>query len=110
MNTATKIKFSEHAIRDRGSRIATIATTIGFGNIVQTFHRVNHHGPCIHQITDSGIVIIKTPDEKEVITCYAITLEKLKGYYEQIESKPPTALIKTVMSNQKKRKFLFENS
>jgi len=106
-----RIQFSEHAINDRSDRIVKIATSMGFGNIIETIESENHYGPTRHCLTDTGVIIVKPAKEEKVITMYAISEGKLKNFYAQAAKSVPLYLLKVVRSNVKRyRDLVFENA
>lgn len=69
----TKIKMTYHVQEDRIERMTAIATTVGFGKpIIQKIHNGARK-----QLTTTGIILVKAPDEEVLITLYA-------GSYQQI--------------------------
>ena len=100
-----RINFTTHASADREERIIRIATTIGFGEVIGSFPNRNEHGPTMHCITDTGILIVKDRYEQNVITMFALKESRLHYYYGD---RVPKSLLQTVRNNQRKRKFLFE--
>ncbi len=104
-----KIEFSEHAKADREERIIRIATTVGFGEVIECFPEHNKYGDTMHCLTDTGIIIVKDRQQTKVITMFPCSEAKLLAYWKiHRKSAPPTTIRKVIQNNQRKRKFLFE--
>lgn len=74
--------LSIHCRVDRPERIAYIATTIGYGNIIKKRAYRNASGPFIRCLTDTGVIICKTPDESKVITMFIATTHQVVAMYK----------------------------
>lgn len=62
---------SIHCVRDRADRIAFIATTIGFGEIIQKRVFYTKDGrSSIRCLTSTGVIICKDMSETKVITMF----------------------------------------
>lgn len=84
-----------HCEVERASRVQHIITEVGLGQVVKkTFSR-----GCYVCITDTGITLVKTADEKTVVTMYVTTYRELVAAY-QGEKKIPPYLKKKVNQNQ----------
>lgn len=95
-----KIEFSNHCIEERTERIYEIASTIGFGEIMQYFPGAHE----VKAITDTGVLLIMTPNKKKIITLYVVTMAQAKKIFK---GEVPTQLKKTLRRYEKKGKFQY---
>lgn len=105
------MKFSYHVAVEREERLTTIATTIGFGKVVDTFYRKDKNVNEVrsYSITDTGVLIIKDESEKYLITAYAVRAKKLASFYKERGcTLAPSYLMQVARNNEKKRKYLFD--
>ena len=70
--------FSHHALTERADRIAYIATTIGFGEIVHAVWDVNNQN--YRCITDTGVMMSKSRDDV-IITMFIATYGQVERLY-----------------------------
>lgn len=91
--------FSRHIVEDRIDRYVAIATKIGFGEILYTVNSTNRYGDTIMQLTSTGVIIVKTPDEK-LITIYCGTIATVKKHFRL--DCMPRDLFFTIRNNEKK--------
>ena len=105
-----KATMTYHASTDRCDRITTILTSIGVGEVVHEYTRMNPHGEVIQSITNTGVLISRIPETGKIITMYALTEQKLFQYwhFSGKTTRPPQYLINVVKNNMKKRAYLFE--
>ena len=96
--------LSSHVRNDRTDRLALIATTIGFGEIIKIKVKPGKYGDVQMCITDTGVTIIKDLNDK-VITAYACRINELTFIFE---GRAPKQLYRMVCTNMKKRKYLYE--
>ena len=103
------MKFSSHVAIEREDRLVTIATTIGFGSVVDTFFRTEQSGEVrCYCITDTGVLLIKDRRQKVLITAYAAHARKIASFYREIGKSVPRYLINVATNNEKKRAYLFK--
>lgn len=95
-----KIEFSNHCIEERSERIYEIASTIGFGEIMQYFPGAHE----VKAITDTGVLLIMTPNKKKIITLYVVTMAQAKKIFK---GEVPAQLKKTLRRYEKKGKFQY---
>ena len=95
-----KIEFSNHCIEERTERVYEIASTIGFGEIMQYFPGAHE----VKAITNTGVLLIMTPNKKKIITLYVVTMAKEKKIFK---GEVPAQLKKTLNRYKKKRKFQY---
>lgn len=95
-----KIEFSNHCIEERTERVYEIASTIGFGEIMQYFPGAHE----VKAITDTGVLLIMTPNKKKVITLYIATMAQAKKLFK---GEVPTQLKKVLRGYEKKGKFQY---
>ena len=95
-----KIEFSNHCIEERIGRVYEIASTIGFGEIIQYFPGAHE----VKAITDTGVLLIMTPNKKKIITLYVVTMAQAKKIFK---GEVPAQLKKTLRRYEKKGKFQY---
>ena len=95
-----KIEFSNHCIEERTERIYEIASTIGFGEIMQYFPGAHE----VKAITTTGVLFIMTPNKKKVITLYIATMAQAKKLFK---GEVPAQLKKVLRGYEKKGKFQY---
>ena len=95
-----KIEFSNHCIEERSERVYEIASTIGFGEIMQYFPGAHE----LKAITDTGVLLFMTPNKKKIITLYVMTKAKKKKLFK---GEVPAQLKKTLRRYEKKGKFQY---
>lgn len=73
---------SKHYLTDRAAR-ETIVNQIGMGKVIDKFVVDRHHrnGAEIHEITDTGIIIIYNQRTKKMITKLIARPGQIKRYY-----------------------------
>ncbi len=89
-----KFVGSKHAVVDREERLVRIATTIGFGEIVQSRE---DHGR-IKSITDTGVIWVHTK-QNVLVTAF---VANVNDAYFVFDGKPPRNLLQTVKKNSQK--------
>lgn len=95
-----KIEFSNHCIEERTERVYEIASTIGFGEITQYFPGAHE----VKAITDTGVLLIMTPNKKKIITLYVLTMAQAKKLFK---GEVPVKLKKVLRGYEKKGKFQY---
>ena len=95
-----KIEFSNHCIEERTERVYEIASTIGFGEIMQYFPGAHE----VKAITNTGVLLIMTPNKKKIITLYVVTMAQAKKLFK---GEVPVQLKKTLRRYEKKGKFQY---
>ena len=102
------LKISKHCINERRERLTAIIQTVDLGEEIACFTGYNEIGEVLEVITDTGVLILKSPTDGMVVTAYMITIEKAAASYKKHGyTRVPTALEKTIKNNIKKRGFLF---
>ena len=91
---------TKHLIEDRADRVVFIATTVGFGDIVEEFYMEDNHGKHFECVTSTGVIIVKGLDKKTVITMYVAHHNQIKRLYK--ERKIPRNLQAVIKRNEKK--------
>lgn len=91
---------TKHLIEDRADRVVFIATTVGFGDIVEEFYIEDNHGKHFECVTSTGVIIVKGLDKKTVITMYVAHHNQIKRLYK--EKKIPRNLQAVIKRNEKK--------
>lgn len=91
---------TKHLIEDRADRVVFIATTVGFGDIVEEFYVEDNHGKHFECVTSTGVIIVKGLDKKTVVTMYVAHHNQIKRLYK--ERKIPRNLQAVIKRNEKK--------
>ena len=94
-----KTVFSKHMTDDRADRYVTIATKVGFGEVMYTVQRDGQYGLVTMELTSTGVVIVKGADNR-IITMYCATVATVKCYFEL--ARMPMGLYNSVRSNEKR--------
>ena len=76
-----KIEFSNHCIEERTERVYEIASTIGFGEIMQYFPGAHE----VKAITDTAVLLIMTPNKKKIITLYVVSIAQANIIFKEKE-------------------------
>lgn len=76
--------------------------TIGEILISVTWDRGHPHGPEIHHVTDTGIIIIENAITHNLVTRYIARPNQIKRLYKRINEEPPQDLLKLATIHQKK--------
>ena len=98
-----KVTISHHLRADRLDRVAYIATTIGYGNIV--FERHSSSTPTVSCLTDTGVLIVK--DEEGMIITMYIAEYKQANYVTH--NNTPQWLSNVIKKNLQKRRHILQN-
>ena len=91
---------TKHLTEDRMDRVVFIATTIGFGEIVEEFYIEDNHGKHYECVTSTGVIIVKGLDKKTVVTMYVARHNQIKRLYKEREI--PRNLRAIIKRNEKK--------
>ena len=98
-----KINPTKHLLEDRMDRVVFIATTIGFGEVVDEFIvEDKKRGQRCECVTSTGVIIVKGMDRKTVITMFIGTVKQLAWLYHG-ERNIPLSVLKVAKRNEKKR-------
>lgn len=92
---------TKHLTEDRMDRVVFIATTIGFGEIVEEFYIEDNHGKHYECVTSTGVIIIKDLSKKVIITMFVGRMAQVKRLYGDREI--PKNLKAIVKRNEKKK-------
>lgn len=87
---------TRHASEDRLDRITAIAMTIGFGQVIKERQKDGKW----YQITDTGVMVVRTPDRESIITMWAATQRQVADIYG--EETIPGTLRNKMKANRKK--------
>ena len=98
-----KVKFSKHALEERADRIAYIATTIGFGEII--FQEWDDRYQNYQCLTDTGVIIAKASDDT-IITMFIATYDQA---HRLMKGKVPTAVKNKILKNMKRNRTTQQN-
>ena len=98
-----RVNISHHLRAERLDRVAYIATTIGYGNIV--FERHSSSTPTVSCLTDTGVLIVK--DEEGMIITMYIAEYKQANYVTH--NNTPQWLSNVIKKNLQKRRHILQN-
>lgn len=92
---------SRHWEKDREAREAII-NQIGIGIVIKTvvMDRGHKNGPEIHEITNTGIVVIYNQRTHKMVTKLIARPNQIKRYYKEDET-IPTGLIELAKAHQR---------
>lgn len=91
---------TKHLTEERMDRVVFIATTVGFGEILENFFVDDNHGKHYECITSTGVIIVKGLDKKTVVTMYVARYNQIKRLYKEREI--PRGLKVVIKRNEKK--------
>ena len=94
-----KTKFSRHMTTDRADRYVTIATKVGFGDVLYSVQRNGRYGMVNMELTSTGVIFVKGLDGY-IITMYCATVATIKCYFGL--ERMPVSLYNSVRSNEKR--------
>ena len=97
-----KTSFSRHMVEDRADRYATIATKVGFGEVLYTSTYSDREGRWHNrtvQLTSTGVCIVRAEDNT-IVTMYCATVAIVKSYFH-IEMLP-RELFAAIRLNERK--------
>lgn len=96
--TPFRIRFSKHALNERADRIAYIATTIGFGEVIARKEVVDERGKAIRLLTDTGVIIVTDIHEKYILTMWIANPTQVKDFYpDGVRNQAVLRLVKKYM-------------
>ena len=95
-----KIIPTKHLTEERMDRVVFIATTIGFGEILENFYVEDNHGKHYECVTSTGVIIVKGLDKKTVVTMYVAHYNQIKRLYKEREI--PKNLKLVIKRNEKR--------
>lgn len=81
MTSTLHIQFSKHALTERADRIAFIATTVGFGNVIKRRMVTDERGKAMRLLTDTGVIIVTNPEETMILTMWIAGPAQVKEFY-----------------------------
>lgn len=103
------MKCTYHAGIERQERATAILTEVGLGEEVHSILRRDKKLRWAkHTITDTGVILITSPDEGRIITLYVATAEQAKDLFGG--RRVPAGLMKTVKKNEKRFAYLYKLS
>lgn len=94
---------TRHLTEDRADRVVFIATTIGFGEVVDEFYIEDNHGKHYECVTSTGVIIVKGLDKKTVVTMYIARHGQIKRLYG--DRPIPRGLAIVIKRNEKKKLY-----
>lgn len=83
MTSASRWKFSAHALNDRSDRIAYIATTVGFGTVIARRKVIDERGAVKRLLTDTGVVLVTDLTETTILTMWIADPTQVKSFYPE---------------------------
>lgn len=95
--------MTKHARVDRQARLNFILDTVGVGNIVAGMINTNNGHPNFECLTDTGVLLVFSPDRKILITAYIPNTEKAVAVYLKSTQRKslPDGLYNKIKANQK---------
>ena len=97
-----KTSFSRHMVEDRTDRYVTIATKVGFGEVLYTSTYSDRNGSWKNrtvELTSTGVCIVRAED-KTIVTMYCVTLALAKSYFKI--DRMPKELFAAIRLNERK--------
>jgi hypothetical protein len=97
-----KTSFSKHMVEDRADRYVTIATKVGFGEVLYTSTHSDRNGSWKNrtvELTSTGVCIVRAED-KTIVTMYCVTLALAKSYFKL--DRMPKELFAAIRLNERK--------
>jgi hypothetical protein len=97
-----KTNFSRHMKMDRLDRYATIATKVGFGEVLYSSTYSDKDGRWHNrtvELTSTGVCIVKS-ENGTIVTMYCVTLALAKSYFKL--DKMPRELFAAIRLNERK--------
>ena len=97
-----KTNFSRHMKMDRLDRYATIATKVGFGEVLYSSTYSDKDGRWQNrtvELTSTGVCIVKS-ENGTIVTMYCVTLALAKSYFKL--EKMPRELFAAIRLNERK--------
>lgn len=96
--TPLRIRFSNHALRERADRIIYIATTIGFGEVIARKVVEDERGKAIRLLTDTGVIIVTDLHEEYILTMWIANPTQVKDFYpDGVRNQAVLRLVKKYM-------------
>lgn len=98
-----KTNMTAHAKFDRANRLEYIINTIGIGNVVAEISTVDKQGRAgFQKLTDTGVIIILSADNKTIVTAYIATPDQACTVYKTAKkvSKMPDGLYSRIRKNE----------
>ena len=96
-----KTTFSKHMIEDRVDRYVTIATKVGFGEVMYTSTYSDRDGRWKNrtiELTSTGVCFVRA-DNGTIVTMYCATLTKVKTCFKI--DRLPRELFNVIRQNEK---------
>lgn len=97
-----KTKFSKHMTKDRVERYVTIATKVGFGEVLYSSTYSDKNSRWYNrtvELTSTGVCIVKS-ENGTIVTMYCVTLALTKSYFKL--EKMPRELFAAIRLNERK--------
>lgn len=91
---------TKHLTEDRMERVVFIATTVGFGEIIEEFYIEDNHGKHFECVTSTGVIIVKGLDKQTIVTMYVARHNQIKRLYKGREI--PKGLKVVIKRNEKR--------
>ena len=91
---------TKHLTEDRMERVVFIATTVGFGEIIEEFYVEDNHGKHFECVTSTGVIIVKSLDKLTIVTMYVARHNQIKRLYKEREI--PNGLKVVIKRNEKR--------
>lgn len=88
------MNVSLHYTQERQERDSLINEYIGEGEVVDIFIVTNGSVKEIHEVTDTGLIIVKNALTKKIVTKLIARPNQLRKLYNQENRSPPRKLMK----------------
>ena len=90
-----------HFSNERKDRSKFIRDVLGFGDVVDVFTVDRGHagGEELHEVTDTGVVIIHSKRSSKIITAIIARPEQIKKLYKRAGKRPPRWLLRIAYKN-----------
>lgn len=99
-----KTNMTAHARFERQNRIEYIINTVGLGSVIAEIRVIDNQNRISHQkLTDTGVIIILSADNKTIVTTYIATADQACAIYKTAKkvSRLPDNLYTRVRKNAK---------
>ena len=97
-----EISISSHFARARSARCERMNVVLGgnWGNIICL--TMQEDGLAWHCVTDTGLLVVLSKDQKVIVTCYLATFSRAKRVFDSAGAHMPKALQKRISKNSER--------
>ena len=105
MATYLRRNATFHLSEDRLDRVVFIATEIGYGNVIkEKLYHDETRGTFWRQLTDTGVLIVRTEDKNKVITLWLANINQATETYNG--ARLPQYVYNRILKNRKYEKMM----